>query len=183
MANTDTDKGESARPSIASRDWLNGKGERVPTGSPDVAAIRYTFKATGASVEHILDDGVFTRQCAAMGGLTKIGNVVNTIVNDDGYDGHDPMPEVEEWLAKAQAGEWREIGEGPRGPKYDKDVLAAVIHVTLGKAAKGDVAVYRTKLDDKSYYAKVRAHAPFMTAYLNEMAKRGGAPADSTTFA
>ena len=182
MSNTETDEGKKSR-QVAKRDWLNEAGERVPTGSPDVIGVRYTYIPTGESVEYVFGDDTLTRQFAAMGAVTKIGNVVNSIVNADDYDGvENPMIAVKEWLEAAAKGEWREPGEaGPRGPKYDKDVLATALHAELGAAAKGDVASYRVRLDDKSYYAKVRANTKVMARYMAAMAEKGvGAPtADS----
>lgn len=169
------DNGDSKR-RIATREWINGDGDKVPTGSADVAGVRYTYLKTGGSVEYIYGENPqLDRQFAAMGAVTKLGNIVNTITNDDAYDGRDPIPEVVEWLKDATSGKWREAAEGlARGPKYDKDVLAAVLVALLGKDAAGDVLYYRQKLDDKSYYAKARANSKVMAAYAIEWAKRGG---------
>lgn len=184
---SDTHETDSKRATIAKRDWLDKDGSRVPTGSPDVAGWRYTFNATGKSIEHALDPAMplFDRQCAAMGGLTKIGNVVNSIVNADEYDGADPMPSVEEWYLGAVEGTWREIAEpgAGRAPKYDKDVLAASLIAVLGAKAQGDVASYRERLDDKSYYAKVRANPTVMAHYMKEMAARGKETAAADSLA
>lgn|SRR5262245_47984300 len=161
------------RKAIAERDWLNADGEVVSTGSPDVAGVRYTYLATGTSIEYVLGQNEqLDRQFAAMGAVTKIGNVVNTF-KADGESG-DPIDAVKEWLQAAMGGEWREAGEAvARGPKYDKDILAAVILQVLGEKAAGDIASYRQRLDDKSYYAKVRAKTKIMAAYHAELAKRG----------
>lgn len=177
MTNVDTgDTGES-RKAIAKREWIDANGEKVPTGSPDVAGVRYTYLRTGNTVEYVIGENPqLDKQFAAMGAVTKLGNIVNTITNDDSYDGRDPIPEVLEWIKEAAAGQWREAGEGvARGPKYDKDLLAAVLVAALGEKAAGDVLAYRQRLDDKSYYAKVRANTKVMAAYAQELAKRGGA--------
>lgn len=175
MSDTTQAEGESRR-AIAKREWINAAGEKVPTGSAEVAGVRYTYLATGNSVEYRIGDSQqLDRQFAAMGAVTKLGNIVNTITNDDAYDGRDPIPDVVEWLKEAAAGQWREAGEGvARGPKYDKDVLAGVIVTLLGDKSAGDVAHYRERLDDRSYYAKVRANTKVMAAYAVEMEKRGG---------
>lgn len=176
MSDTTQTPDTESRRAIAKREWINGAGEKVPTGSADVAGVRYTYLATGNSVEYkIGENPQLDAQFAAMGAVTKLGNIVNTITNDDGYDGRDPIPDVVEWLKEAAAGQWREAGEGvARGPKYDKDVLAGVIVTLLGDKAAGSVADYRTRLDDRSYYAKVRANTKVMAAYATEMEKRGG---------
>lgn len=174
---SDTPATEPVKKAIAKREWINADGDKVPTGSADVAGVRYTYLATGNSVEYVIGENPqLDRQFAAMGAVTKLGNVVNTITNDDSYDGRDPMPEVIEWLKEAAGGQWREAGEGvARGPKYDKDLLAAVLVAALGEKAAGDILQYRQRLDDKSYYAKVRANTKVMAAYAQELAKRGGA--------
>jgi len=173
MSDVDTATNGKKRKAIAERDWLNAEGEVISTGSPDVAAVRYTFLATGSSVEYELGKNeTLDRQFAAMGAVTKIGNVVNTF-KDDGEAG-DPIEAVKAWLQAAMNGEWREAGEGlARAPKYDKDILAAVIVQVLGDKAGGDIASYRLRLDDKSYYAKVRAKTKIMAAYHAELAARG----------
>jgi hypothetical protein len=175
MTDTTEAAGENKSNRIATREWINADGERVPTGNPDVAGVRYTYLKTGGSVEYIMGQNeTLDRQFAAMGAVTKLGNVVNTITNDDAYDGRDPVPELADWLKEAIAGKWREAAEGlVRGPKYDKDVLAGVIVQLLGAQAAGSVQDYRERLDDKSYYAKVRANTKVMAAYAIEMGKRG----------
>ncbi len=187
MTNTDTnDENKTDRPSIAIREWINDAGEKVVAGSPVAVGFRYTFRASGKSVDYIIgESGKLATMFGIMGGLTKVGNIVNSIVNADDYDGTtDPMIEVSEWLKEADAGKWREIGEGgARAPKYDKDVLAKALHATLGAAAKGDVAGYRTRLDDKSYYAKVRANPQVMVAYMQAMAAAGTAAASPDALA
>lgn len=169
---------DDKRKAIATREWINDKGEKVPTGSPDAVGFRYTFKATGASVDYICTPSQLTTMFAIMGGLTKVGNIVNSIVNADGYDGADPMEDVKEWLELAIAGKWREAGEAAaRGPKYDKDVLAGALLVVLGSSAKGDIAHYRERLDDKGYYAKVRGQPAVMAQYYKDLEARGGGAA------
>jgi hypothetical protein len=174
--NTVTDDNGDSKRRIATREWINADGEKVSTGSPDVAGVRYTYLKTGGQVEYVYgENGQLDRQFAAMGAVTKLGNIVNTITNDDAYDGRDPIPEVVEWLKDATAGKWREAAEGlARGPKYDKDILAAVLVALFGDKAAGDVLHYRQKLDDKSYYGKVRANTKVMAAYAIEQGKRGG---------
>lgn len=176
---------EASKRQIAKREWINKGGEKLPTGSPDVAGVRYTFISTGKSVEFMLGDDNLSRQFAAMGAVTKIGNVVNSIVNAEDYDNSDPMPAVEEWLTNAINGEWREPAEAgtARGPKYDKGVLAAALHAELGAKATGDVASYLTRLEDRSYYAKVRNNPKVMSRYMQEMASKGEATASADSLA
>ena len=182
---SDTSQGETgSRSTIAKREWINDSGEKVVAGAPTAVGFRYTYLATGKSVDYIIGEaGKLSTMFGIMGGLTKVGNIVNSIVNADDYDGAaDPMPEVEEWLKEADAGQWREPGESgiSRGPKYDKDVLASVLVTKLGASSKGGVAHYRLRLDDRSYYAKVRANTEVMAAYMVDMAERGKATAPNT---
>jgi hypothetical protein len=177
MTDTTNNVADESKKRIALREWLNADGDKISTGSPEVAGVRYTYVKTGGSVEYV--HGVneqLDRQFAAMGAVTKLGNIVNTITNDDAYDGRDPIPEVVEWLKDATAGKWREAADGlARGPKYDKDILAAVLVALLaGKEGASDLLGYRQRLDDKSYYAKVRANTKVMAAYAIELGKRGG---------
>lgn len=185
---SDVTQGEgSGRSAIAKREWINDSGEKVVAGDQSAVGFRYTYLATGKSVDYIIGEaGKLATMFGIMGGLTKVGNIVNSIVNADDYDGStDPMPEVEAWLKEADAGQWREPGEGgaARGPKYDKDVLAAALHGVLGSKVTGDVASYRARLDDKSYYAKVRANVQVMSAYMKAMADKGSAVADANSLA
>ena len=184
---SDVSSSEASRSAIAKREWINDAGEKVVAGDKTAVGFRYTYLATGKAVDYIIGEaGKLSTMFGIMGGLTKVGNIVNSIVNADDYDGStDPMLEVETWLKEADAGQWREPGEGAaaRGPKYDKDVLAGALHAVLGSKATGDVASYRTRLDDKSYYAKVRANVQVMSAYMKAMADKGGAIADSSALA
>ena len=101
---------ETGKRAIAKREWINADGERVPTGSPDVKGVRYTYLDTGNSVEyrHGVND-TLDRQFAAMGAVTKLGNVVNTITNDDAYDGRDPVPEARLRDSVARSARWRSV--------------------------------------------------------------------------
>jgi len=62
-----------------------------------------------------------------------------------------------------------------RGPKYDKDILAGALLAVLTREnkAKGDLANYRGRLDDKSYAAKVRARTDVMAQYYKDLEARG----------
>jgi len=184
---TDTTTNGKKRETISKRDWINAARERVPTGSPDVAGIRYTFLANSKSVEFMFADSPqLTYQFAAMGGLTKFGNEVNSIVNADDYDSSDPMDSVAEWLQDAIDGNWRETGDGtPRGPKYDNAILADVLSGLAAAQGKTvPAADYLAKIvgtdgDKESLSAARKAKALYVSydqvkdAYKAEAAKRG----------
>lgn len=124
---------------------------------------------------------------AQFGFVTKVGNVANSVLNgDDPGTVDDAAGDITEFLAGLANGVWREPGEGrARGPKFDKDLLASVLFD--GRAPEkrvgdwADVASLRTKLDDKSFYAKVRANAGAMAGYYAELAKRGGEASPAAT--
>lgn len=177
---------EKERSAIAKRQWLNAKGEPIPTGDLSVAGFRYTYLATGNSYERMLPEPVLAlldpldRGAWAMGGVTKSGNVVNTYTHDPEYENDDPIPAVVDFWGRDT---WRDVAEGAaRGPKYDKDTLAAALIEylpTVGDTPNaGGVAHYRARLDDKSYYAKVRARPAVMGIYYRLMAEKGEAVQD-----
>jgi hypothetical protein len=179
---TDTTTGESTtkkRAAIASRDLVDASGAIV-TDPTKATGARYTYLATGTSAERQWGQGAGSAivMCANMGWLTKIGNEVNSVKQADDYDGvSDPMIDAKEFDAGLDNGIWREAGEGAaRGPKYDKDVLAGALLATLTAdgLAKSDLPGYRARLDDKSYYAKVRANTKVMAQYYKDLAAKGG---------
>lgn len=178
MTDTTQGEGESKRAAIAKREWVDESGAHTPDRAKAVGA-RYTYLKSGNSLERVFGDaGKPETMCACMGWLTKVGNIVNSVVNADDYDGAtDPMIEAKDWDTELGNGIWREAGEGvARGPKYDKDTLAGALLacLTAKGAAKSDLAGYRTRLDDKSYYAKVRANTEVMAQYYKDLAAKGG---------
>ncbi len=179
---SDTQATESKRAAIAKREWIDDTGKHTPDRTKAVGA-RYTYLKSGNSLERKFgaagDPGTM---CAVMGWLTKVGNIVNSVVNADDYDGTtDPMTEATAWDGDLGAGVWREPSEGgaARGPKYDKDTLAGALLATLTAKgiAKGDLPAYRARLDDKSYYAKVRANTEVMAQYYKDLAAKGATTA------
>ena len=195
MTDTTENGNADSKRAISKRDWLNAARERIPTGSADVAGIRYTYLANSKSVEFMFADSQqLTYQFAAMGGVTKLGNVVNSIVNADDYDSSDPMETVAEWLADAIAGEWREPGDGtPRGPKYDNAVLADVLaEMAAAKGKNVPAADYLARLvgdaGNKESLSAARKYRGIVigleevkTAYKLEAEKRGIAKAPTKT--
>lgn len=122
-----------------------------------------------------------------LGWWTKIGNVVNTVVNDKDEPGTlaDAALAVTEHVENCNKGIWREVTEGAvRGPKYDKDILAGALLAVLTASglAKQDLAGYRAKLDDKSYAAKVRARTDVMAQYYKDLAERKGEEAKESNL-
>lgn len=188
MANTDSADNAGKRPTISKREWIDENGQHTPDRTKAVGA-RYTYLKSGNSIERKFGPaGDATTMCACMGWMTKVGNIVNSIVNADDYDGTtDPMDEVVAWDGDLGKGIWREAAEGvARGPKYDKDVLAGSLIAVIqaeGKQPAGDAAHYRARLDDKSYYAKVRGNTKVMAQYYKDVAAKGGEVAQPDTEA
>lgn len=150
--------------------------------------------ATGAGYSLVSADGsevqAFERQFgkpadsttmhACLGWWTKLGNVANTVLNDKSDPANpgtlaDAALAIVEHVEMTEKGIWREVDAGaPRGPKYDKDILAGAMLAVLtasGKA-KDDLAGYRARLDDKAYAAKVRARTDVMAQYYKDLAAK-----------
>lgn len=170
-----------ARKNVSKRAYL--KGDNSKSVGPDAAgAVEYhLLNADGTVHKAFRFDPTSPggHMFAQFGFVTKVGNVANSVLNgEDPGSTEDAAADIEEFLQAIASGQWREPGEGrARGPKFDKDVLASVLYE--GRAPEkrtgdwADVAVIRQRLDDKSFYAKVRNNAGAMAAYHAEMAKRG----------
>ena len=180
-----------ARQKVSHRDFIGPDGKPVDkielaTGAR-YALVKQTGEKDGKPVyeaEHEFDvqlgeAGKPATMYAIFGAWTKLGNVANSILNDDKEPGtvDEAADEIASFIKSVEAGTWRAEGEGgPRGPKYDNDVLGIALHSVLGAAAKGDAASYTARLAaDKGYRAKVVARDDIKTAYWAEMAKRGTA--------
>lgn len=164
---------------VAEHGYVDADGNEVDT----------IDQATGISYTHVRDGWDFTWQVpsatpgdpttliAIFGAKTLATNTTSS-ARQRGEDEHQALVDRFDNVDK---GVWRERAEGAtRGPKYDKDVLAQVLIAQFaadGQQAKGDVAHYRQRLNDRSYYAQVRANVKVMAAYMAEMAKRGAATA------
>lgn len=133
-----------------------------------------------------------TTMHACLGWWTKLGNVANTVLNDKSDPANPGTLEeaavaIATHVEQTENGIWVEKTEGiPRGPKFDKDILAGAMLSVLtaeGKAT-GDLASYRLRLDDKSYAAKVRSKTKIMAQYYADLAAKGkseeSAKADTT---
>lgn len=147
--------------------------------------------ATGISYTHVRDGWNFDWQIpgavagnpATLLALFGARTLATNTTSGARQRGEDEQESLIERFGNVESGIWRERAEGvARGPKYDKDVLAQVLHATLvadGHTPQGDASHYRDKLEDRSYYAKVRANTKVMAAYMAEMAERGAAVADT----
>jgi hypothetical protein len=174
-----------ARARVSERTLLTADGSEAERMN-DAQGAAYKLVANGKEFVYQYGENAHAdRMFGIFGFVTKIGNEANTVLNNDKEpgDADDAAAEITDFLAGVANGIWREVGEGvARGPKYDKAVLAESLHKVLGAKATGDVASYVARLDDKSYYAKVRANIEVMAAYTAAMAERGkaaGSNADS----
>lgn len=161
------------RKQVSKRLFLNATGDEVekieeasggrylllsPTGNK---ALDYMFGANPAK----------DKQFAIFGFHTKIGNVVNTVLNDKDEPGSpdDAHKEAESWLA---GDVWAERGAGGVGARIDKDALAASI-VAVATAAGKEIAYdrVRQKLEEDPQYVRAARQVP---AVATEYATRVG---------
>jgi hypothetical protein len=83
---------------------------------------------------------------AIFGAFTKHGNIANTINNGDKGDKNaNPIPDIEAFMAKVEAGEWPDRGEGVGGVRYDKEILAKAIAAAKGET---DHVPYLDKIEN-----------------------------------
>lgn len=182
MSNAETATTPAPRAKASERLFIDANGNEVDRIEQATGA-RYKIPANGRSFDMQLGEaGKPETMFAVFGYHTKLGNVANTIRNDKTEPGtpDDEADTLEEFVAGVAGGLWREPSEaGPRGPKYDDAVLAAVIHAafTAKGTAKGDEAHYLVRLADKAYRAKVLAAAFDGTSvkdlYAAEAQRRG----------
>jgi len=186
-----------ARQKVSSRDFIDANGQPVDKIELATGARYALVKRTGGTDdkpeyanEHEFDvqlgeAGKPATMYAIFGAWTKLGNVANSVLNDDKEPGtiDDAADEIAAFIKSVESGVWREAGDGAaRGPKYDNDVLGIVLHAILGAAAKGDAASYTARLAaDKGYRAKVVARDDIKAAYWVEMSKRGVAKPQAST--
>lgn len=150
---------------VSSRDFIAKDGKVVdrieeasgarytllkPDGQDDKGKAKYaTFKAFDYQLG---EPGNPETMCAVFGFHTKVGNVVNTILNDAENPG---TPEsaatgIEEWIAELDKGIWAERTGGAGGLRYDPEVLANAIASVTGKDAASFAAKMSWKVDPKT---------------------------------
>jgi len=171
----------SSRKKVSQRAYLTGDNSKSVGPAAD-GAVEYQLLNTGGEVHKTFRFDPTSpggHMFAQFGFVTKVGNVANSVLNGDEPGSiDDAATDIEEFLQSIANGTWREPGESrARGPKYDKAVLAYVLFA--GRSAEkrtgewADEATVLARLEDKSFYAKVRNNAAAMAAYHAEMAKRG----------
>lgn len=165
---SDAQQTESSRTSRATREFIDEAGNKVED-KMDAKGARYTLKSNGKKVELMFGANPATFALAAMGFVTKIGNVVNTVVNgpDQGSD-DDAYDAATEWLDQLNGGVWREKVEGVGVARIDKDALArAIVEVKPQDHAK-----VRERLEtDAAFVRKVRQHTKVRELYEQYVGK------------
>lgn len=174
-AAADGSEATTKRKQVSKRLFLNDAGDEVekieeatggryvllsPSGNK---ALDYKFGANPAK----------DRQFAVFGFHTKIGNVVNTVLNDKDEPGSpdDAHKEAETWLA---GDVWAERAAGGVGARIDKDALAAAIVAVATAAGKSpDPLAIRQKLEDDPVFVRTARQVPDIA---NEYATRVGKP-------
>jgi hypothetical protein len=172
-----------ARKKVSQRAYLTA--DNTKSVGPDASgAVEYQLLNAGGEVHKTFrfdPTSPGAHMFAQFGFVTKVGNVANSVLNgDEPGSVDDAATDIEEFLNSIATGAWREPGEArARGPKYDKAVLATVLYEGRSPEKRtgewADVATILARLEDKSFYAKVRNNAAAMAAYHAEMAKRGEA--------
>lgn len=176
MTDTSTaTNGKAPREKSSERLLLAADGKDVAI-TEAVKAI-YKIPANGRSVEYVFGTNpIMDRSFAFFGFHTKLGNVANTMRNSKDGTPDDEADVIETFFANLANGQWREPSDGPRGPKYDDDILADVVHAYfVGKGiAKKDRDGYHAQLTtDAGWRAKVLGAAGVKDLYLAEAEKRG----------
>lgn len=176
---------------VSERTFIDASGVEVDKMELATGA-RYTLVQAGKTFDIQLGTaGEANTMFAIFGFWTKVGNVVNTVLNNDKEPGtvDDAAEEIAAFIDSVQQGVWRESTGTLRGPKYDTDILSVALLAFLGDKAKGDAAYYKAKLDDtkgetdkanKGYRLKVLGQDAVKELYWAEAAKRGIAKPQAT---
>ncbi len=132
------------------REWLNSAGDAILDDAdyPTCFGGRYTFKATGKSVERIFDPSNQPElmMYATFGFLTLMGNVANAKSPEAGYD--DALTRAD----LIRSGKWVErLG----GPRYNPENLARAISI-VKHGTDADWSQYHDKIGADKPKVKVR---------------------------
>ena len=168
MSETAATENKSSRVARAIREFIDTDGNKVED-KIDAKGARYTMRSNNRSAEMFFAANPQTFALAALGFVTKVGNVVNTVVNgpDQGSD-DDAMDAVDEFIEQLNGGVWREKVEGVGTARIDKDALArAIVEVKPQDHAK-----VRERLEnDPAFVRKVRQHTKVRELYEQYVGK------------
>lgn len=128
------------------------------------------------------DAGHFATMCAIFGFHTKVGNVVNTVLNDKDEPGSpsEAAAAASAWIEAASAAEpvWAERAAGGEA-RIDRDALAGAIAAVAAAAGHTpDLVRIRQRMEDeKGYVTKARKNPDIAKEY----AARVGSTAKTVT--
>lgn len=157
-----TDSGKT-REAVAQRLWINAAGEEV-TDPAEAIGFRYVdlptlakIKAEGGDVSQAAftwnaktPAGEAVTMLAIFGGLTKAGNIRNTLVNGPKGDANaDVIQGIEDWFDELDNGTWAADRVGG-GIRVNPDALAAAIAHVKGEHHDGAHLPYLAKISSKS---------------------------------
>jgi len=153
---SDTQTAATKRPTVADRQWIDQSGKEVPNDEkPSATGFKYVDLASGNAYSYQLTDDTPRHvlvTLAIFGGLTKAGNIRNTLVNSDkGDPDADVIPAIKGWFdLLEQDGKWGEDREGLGRARFDLDKLALAIATAKGEEHdESAVAGYRAKMGSK----------------------------------
>jgi hypothetical protein len=137
----------STREAVADRQWIDAAG--VEVDSPESATgFRYVDKASNKAFvwQTKLPAGEAATMLAIFGGLTKAGNIRNTLVNGPkGDPTADVIQGISDWFDELDSGTWSADRVGG-GIRVNAEVLAAAIAAVKGES---DPAKYLARITSK----------------------------------
>lgn len=163
---------DSKRKTVSKRDQIDANGNPV-SKIEEATGARYTLlglKGGNRDFDIQLGEaGKATTMFAIFGAWTKIGNVVNSVLNDKDDPGtpDEAAGEVEAFLALAEQGKWAERS-ATVGAKVDKALLAAIIAEWAAGQGKQVVAgeVEQKLIDAPALIAQYRKVPFIRDAYI-----------------
>jgi len=139
------------REAVANRVWINAAGEDV-NDPAEATGFRYEDLETKKSFtwQSATDPGQAVTMLAIFGGLTKAGNIRNTLVNGPKGDPNaDVIGGIEDWFDRLADGEWAADRVGG-GMRVNPDILAAAIAHVKGESHPEAHLPYLTKITSKT---------------------------------
>jgi hypothetical protein len=148
---TDTNAAGAAtkakKAAVADRQWIDLTGAEV-SDETTATGFRYKDLATGKSFVWQSGGaaGTAITMLAIFGGLTKAGNIRNTLVNAPGADpNEDVVQAINDWFDGVDLGKWGEERVGGPGSRFNREILARAIAEASGHAIGSDFYNARLK--------------------------------------
>jgi hypothetical protein len=133
--------------SVADRQWVDAGGQEVE--ADEATGFRYVDKASNRAFtwQSGHSAGTALTMLAIFGGLTKAGNIRNTLVNSKNADPNaDVIAGIEDWFSELDNGIWAAERTGG-GIRVNAEVLAQAIAAVKGEH---DHTPYLTKITNKT---------------------------------